>query len=178
MQSWGESAALFYLKVCPPRSSKTELEDHFWRARTGSCLSHCAHLLLSRTLGPQLNLQGRLGNVVFLCGHKEEPVWCTHTLICLPCSHLGFILTFQITESGSLGWGRGNRDGESWMSWKNIWKAREPGELREKALLRVSHRFGICVTRMMVCTEKGRLAKGDFGQAKRQISFDTSSWRC
>lgn len=39
-------------------------------------------------------------------------------------------------------------------------KVKEPSEMREKELLKIlSLRFGVCVTGMVVCTEKGRLAR-------------------
>lgn len=50
------------------------------------------------------------------------------------------------------------------MSWKKTQKVKEPSEMREKELLRISFRFGVCVTGMVVCTEERRdLARGGLG---------------
>lgn len=147
MQGSGESAALFYLKQCPSRSScqgktawRSLLKSQGWKLFE----SPCPPFAEQNSLAPA-NLQGRLGIVVFLCGHEEEAVWYIHSWSLSPAAAWGVILPVQITESSGLGWESGDRDGESWMSWKKIWKVEDPSEVREKELLRLSLKSGVYV---------------------------------
>lgn len=59
---------------------------------------------------PVLTLQGRLGNVVFLCAQEEETVVRTYPDLPFPATTWEVIVTVQVIDGSSLGWEGDSRD--------------------------------------------------------------------
>lgn len=125
---------------------------------------------------PQVNFQGRLGNIVFLCVQEEKTVWYTHPVPTpFPCNHLGGYFN--------------SLDNRQWWSGLEEWQQRGRDECLGKiyenpeSLVRQGRRncwgclrLGAYVTRMMMSwkntwqylPEKSNWLEGNSGRAEGQ----------